>query len=91
MTKDEIIIGLKKFIIHNLYREDMAPAGISEEEPLFGDDGLGLDSLDAVEFACFLEKSYGVEIRNGEEAQLIFSSLNSIADYVLKEKASGQR
>lgn len=90
MTKEEIIRELREFIVHNLYREDMEPEDIGREMPLFEEDGLGLDSLDAVEFACFLEKQYGIEIRDGCDAKRIFFSLSNIADYVLQEKADGK-
>ena len=89
MRKDEIINELREFIIHSLYREDMDPNDIGEDMPLFEEDGLGLDSLDAVEFACFLEKQYGVEINDGSDAKRIFFSVSSVADFVLQERDGG--
>ncbi|WPP48764.1 phosphopantetheine-binding protein [Catalinimonas niigatensis] len=82
---DELREKLKKDIIEYLNLEDLEPADISDEEPLFG-DGVGLDSIDALELIVLLEKNYGIKIESPEEGKKVFRSVASMADYI-KEKA----
>ncbi len=73
---------LKELIIHSLMLEDVTPEDIQSEEPLFV-EGLGLDSIDALELAIALENQYGVKIEdNPEENRKIFMSVQSLAEYV---------
>ncbi|UCE58696.1 MAG: acyl carrier protein [Phycisphaerales bacterium] len=72
---------LKVLIIEGLKVEDVQPAELKDDEPLFG-EGLGLDSLDAVELVLLLKKQYQVDIKNIEEARAAFSSINTLAEYV---------
>ena len=61
---------------------ELAPADIAPEAPLFG-DGLGLDSIDALELALEFEQRYGVEIRADDENNVrIFASLRSLASHI---------
>ena len=76
---------LKKQIIEELKLEDLTPEEIKDEEPLFG-EGLGLDSLDAVELVVLLKKHYQLEISGMEEAREAFASVKSLADYVREKK-----
>lgn len=78
---EDIIIKLKKQIIEQLNLEDMEPADIDSEEPLFG-EGLELDSIDALELIVLLEKEYGIKIRNPKDGQKIFFSINTMAEYI---------
>jgi acyl carrier protein len=77
---------LKKQIIEQLNLEDKTPADINDDAPLFG-EGLGLDSIDALELIVLMDKKYSVKIVNPEEGKTIFQSINSMADYI--EKAKG--
>ncbi|MBC7864988.1 MAG: acyl carrier protein [Bacteroidia bacterium] len=77
---------LKKQIIEQLNLEDITPADIKNDAPLFG-DGLGLDSIDALELIVLLEKFHGVKITNPEDGRKIFSSIDSMAEYITKAKA----
>lgn len=77
-----LIDELKTKIIEALNLEDMAPADIADDTPLFGDDGLGLDSIDALELIVLLEKNYGIKIRDPKEGKDIFQSVQVMADYV---------
>lgn len=86
MTKTEIIERLRAEIIKSLYREDLAASGIPEDSPLFDKDGIGLDSLDAVELAALLESLYGVEVEEEGSVREIFATLSSLADYVLAKR-----
>ncbi len=60
------------------------PEDMKDDMPLFG-EGLGLDSLDAVELVVILKKHFGVNIQNNEEAKGIFMSIKTLTDYIAKE------
>ncbi len=72
---------LKVMIIRDLKVEDVEPEDLKDDDPLFG-DGLGLDSLDAVELALLLQKHYEIEIQDVEQARTPFRSISSLADYI---------
>lgn len=78
--------ALKEQIIKALNLEEMTPDDIDAEAPLFGDDGLGLDSIDALELIVLLEKGYGIKLANPAEGKAIFKSVATIADYVSKHR-----
>lgn len=82
---EELILQLKKQIIEVLNLEDLTPADIDAEAPLFG-EGLGLDSIDALELIVLLEREYGIKLSNPTEGKEIFKSIASIADYVNKNR-----
>ena len=82
---DELIIALKEEIIDVLNLDGITPDQIDADAPLFG-EGLGLDSIDALEIIVLLEKNYGVKMENPNEAKAVFSSVRSIADYVSKKR-----
>ncbi len=73
---------LKEVLISDLNLVDVTPEEIRDDEPLFGDDGLGLDSLDAVEIIVIVQKHFGVEIRNMEEGKDALRSLVSLAKFI---------
>ena len=79
---EEIILELKEQIIDVLNLEDMTPEDIDATAPLFGDGGIGLDSIDALEIIVLLEKNYGIRLANTSEGKAIFTSIESIAKYV---------
>ena len=78
---EELIKELKEEIIKALNLEEMTPEDIDEHEALFG-DGLGLDSIDALELIVLLEKKYGIKLDNPAEGKKIFTNVVAIADYV---------
>ena len=78
---EELILELKKKIIEALNLEEMTPDDIDADEALFG-DGLGLDSIDALELIVLLEKDYGIKLANPSEGKAIFKSVRTIAEYV---------
>ena len=79
MTVEEEI---KELIIKSLELEDITPSDINEEEPLFI-DGLGLDSIDALELGMALKKKYNLKMSsNKEENKKYFYSVKALADYV---------
>ena len=78
---NELVKELKDEIIEALNLEEMTADDIDENEPLFG-EGLGLDSIDALELIVLLEKKYGIKLADPAEGKKIFTSVASIADYV---------
>jgi len=79
---EDLILKLKKEIIEELNVENMTPEGIDSEAPLFG-EGLGLDSIDALELVVLLDKNYGIKIQASKEGREIFYSIRTIAEYIL--------
>lgn len=82
---EDLILKLKLQIINALNLEDMEPDEIETEEPLFG-DGLGLDSIDALELIVLLEKHYRIKIENPKTGQKIFYSIKTMAEYITKHQ-----
>lgn len=82
---EELIKELKEQVIEALNLEDMTPDQIDENAPLFG-EGLGLDSIDALELIVLLEKKYGVKLANPAQGKEIFRSIATMADYVSKNR-----
>jgi len=82
---DELILELKEAIIDVLNLEGATPADIDDDAPLFG-DGLGLDSIDALELIVLMERNYGIKIANPAQGSEIFKSIRVIADYVSKHR-----
>ncbi len=72
---------LKAQIIEALNLEDLQPEDIQNDQPLFG-EGLGLDSIDALELIVLLDKQYGIKLSNPKEGKAIFQSIDSMAEYI---------
>jgi acyl carrier protein len=81
----ELITKLKQQIVDQLNLADVDPAGIDENAPLFG-EGLGLDSIDALELILLMQKNYNIKIATAEEGQKIFSSVRAMADFIEANK-----
>lgn len=77
----ELIQTLKEQIIEALNLEEITPDDIDNDAPLFG-DGLGLDSIDALELIVILDKNYGIKLANPAEGKEVFKSVNAIAQYI---------
>ncbi len=82
---EELIVELKQKIIEALNLEEMTPDDIDTNAPLFG-DGLGLDSIDALELIVLIEKNYGIKLANTAEGREIFKSVATIAEFVSKNR-----
>ncbi|MGM9735309.1 MAG: phosphopantetheine-binding protein [Candidatus Cryptobacteroides sp.] len=80
-----LIEELKLKMIEALNLEGMVPEEIDDDAPLFG-DGLGLDSIDALELIVLLEKEYGIKLKSSAEGKEVFRSVNVMADYILKNR-----
>lgn len=81
-----MIDELKALLISELNLEDVAADDIDENAPLFR-EGLGLDSIDALELAVILDKKYGIKIKSSDERNKeIFSSLNALAGFISEQR-----
>ena len=79
---------LAQLLVESLNLEGVTPAQIDPEAPLFG-DGLGLDSIDALELALAVSKKYGFQLRSDNDAnRRIFASLRALAEHVEQNKAA---
>ncbi|MBP5476735.1 MAG: acyl carrier protein [Paludibacteraceae bacterium] len=76
---------LKQQIIEALNLEDITPADIRDDDSLFG-EGLGLDSIDALELFMLLDKQYGIKLQDKEEGRQVFRSINTMAEYIEKNR-----
>lgn len=79
---DELIQELKEKIIAQLNLEDIEPDEIDASQPLFG-DGLGLDSIDALELIVLMEREYNIKITDTSEGRNIFSTITTMAEYIM--------
>lgn len=79
---NELINELKLKVIEALNLEGMTPEDIDENAPLFGDQGLGLDSIDVLELIVLLEKNYGIRLATPQEGKEVFKSMAVMAEYV---------
>lgn len=76
---------LKEKIITRLNLEDIAIEEIADTDPLFG-DGLGLDSIDALELIVMLDKDYGIKLTDPKEGKKIFESIEIMANYISEHR-----
>jgi len=84
---DSLEQELKEMIIEVLDLEDISPADINAEEPLFV-DGLGLDSIDALELGVALQKRYGIKIdAENEQTKSYFASVKNLAKFVADNRS----
>ena len=78
---------LKQFIIEAMNLEDMTPDDIDVDAPLFGDEGLGLDSIDALELVLGLKKKYGIVIEAGDDkTRPMLRSIATLAELVTRQR-----
>jgi len=84
-TRQELIAELQTLIIKQLNLQDITPESFDENTPLFG-EGLGLDSIDALELVVMLDKNYGIKLYDPKEARKIFHNLATIADFIQQNR-----
>lgn len=82
---DELIEELKASIIEALNLEDLTPADIDADAPLFG-EGLGLDSIDALELIVLMERNYGIRLKDAAAGRQVFQSVRVMAEYVMANR-----
>lgn len=78
---EQLIEQLKAQIIEALNFEDMTPADIDPDAPLFG-EGLGLDSIDALELIMLMDREYGIKLADPKQGKVIFASIRKMAEYI---------
>jgi acyl carrier protein len=86
MSKAEIAQRAKELLITGL-RLEISPEEIVDSEPIFG-TGLGLDSIDALEFVVLIEEQFGVAIPDEAVAKQAFASIDALADFILAERTN---
>ena len=79
---EQLINEIKLKLIDALNLDGMTPEDIDDNAPLFGDEGLGLDSIDVLELIVLLERNYGIRLANPQEGKQVFRSIAVMADYV---------
>jgi len=84
----EIREKLKVLLIDQLSLDDVTPEEIEDDGELFG-EGLGLDSLDAVEIVVMLQRNFGMEVKDMEKSKEVFRTISTLAEYVY-EKTEGE-
>jgi acyl carrier protein len=72
---------LKKTLIVGLVLEDIDPSEIADDDPLFN-EGLGLDSVDAIELVVILDNEYGIKFKDMDEAREVFETVQILTDYI---------
>ena len=82
---DKLKAQLKEQILEALSLDEMKPEEIDDNAPLFG-EGLGLDSIDALELIVLMEKQYGIKLSNSAEGKEVFKSINVMAEYIAKNR-----
>lgn len=82
----ELKLELKEKIIEQLNLEDIAIEEIANTDPLFG-EGLGLDSIDALELIVMLDKDYGIKLADPKQGKSIFESIDSMAAYIKENRS----
>jgi acyl carrier protein len=84
---EELIREVKQLIIQRLKLEEMTPEKMDTDAPLFG-EGLGLDSIDALELVLGLEKEYGAIVSDAEQGKRVFQSVRTIAQFIVDQKGA---
>jgi len=87
-NSEDLKTRLKELLISGLRLQDVAPAGIADDQPIFV-DGLGLDSIDALELVVLIEEHFGIAIPDEEVGKKAFASINALADFIAAEQSRG--
>jgi acyl carrier protein len=83
---DKLMADLKRQIIAQLNLKDLKPEDIGDDQPLFV-EGLGLDSIDALELIVLLQQEYKIKLSNAEEGPKVFRSVRTMAEYITANQA----
>ena len=87
-SSNELKARIKQALIEELDLRGKTAADIDDAAPLFG-DGLGLDSLDALQLAMAIQERFGVSVPEGEAGRAVFASVDAIAEFLVRSRASG--
>ena len=87
MSETDLRRRIKQMLVKNLMLPT-TPEEIADDLPLFGPNGLGLDSIDALELVVSMEKTFGVGVPNSEVAGKALKTVNTIHDYILEKRAA---
>lgn len=82
---DSLKSELKSLLVEHLNLTTVNPADIGDDQPIFG-DGLGLDSIDALEIIVLLQQHYGIRLTKAENGPKVLYSVNTIADYITEHR-----
>ena len=88
MPDADLRARIKEMLVKNLMLQKTADQ-IGDDLPLFGPNGLGLDSIDALEIVVSMEESFGVGVPNSEVAGRALRTVNTIHDYILEKRGEG--
>jgi acyl carrier protein len=83
---DKLMADLKKQIIEQLNLQDIKPEDIGDDQPLFV-EGLGLDSIDALELIVLLQQHYKIKLSNADDGPNVFRSVRTMAEYIRAHQA----
>lgn len=86
MSASALKNDLKALLVSELNLAGKDPSTIADDAPLFGEGGLGLDSLDALQIAMLVEERFAVRVPEGDEARSIFRSVSSLAEFIEQGK-----
>jgi len=86
MSREEKARRVKELIVQRL-KLDIAPASIEDAAPLFG-EGLGLDSIDALELVLGLEQEFGIKVEDEEVGVKAFASVDALVDFIEQKKSA---
>jgi acyl carrier protein len=87
LDRNELKLRLKRMLIEGLRLEDKRPEDIADAEPIFV-EGLGLDSIDALELVVLVEESFRVSIPDEDVGKSAFASIDALADFILRNEAA---
>ncbi len=82
-ASESLKANVKDMLVRELKLE-MDAATIADETPLFGDEGLGLDSIDVLEVVAQVEKQYGIQIQSQEEGERVLQTITTLADFIVE-------
>ncbi|MEM8960492.1 MAG: phosphopantetheine-binding protein [Acidobacteriota bacterium] len=88
MSQDnsELKAQIKQLIVERLKLDDIEPGDIGDAQPLFGEDGLGLDSIDALELVLGLEQDFGVRVEDEEVGATVLASVDALTQFVTERR-----
>ena len=83
---EALVERVKTVIVEALHLEEVSASGIDDDAPLFGDSGLGLDSIDALELVLEIERNFEVTIEDSAEGRKVLTSVRTLAGYIHEQK-----